>query len=59
MAKTISIGLVGYKFMGETHSNAFRQVIPFFQPSLKPLMKVICGRNEQAVAEAEDGLGGL
>ena len=28
--KTLNIGLVGYGFMGRTHSNAFRKVSNFF-----------------------------
>ncbi|MEA3346015.1 MAG: Gfo/Idh/MocA family oxidoreductase [Chloroflexota bacterium] len=54
---TINIGLVGYKFMGTAHSNAYRQVSHFFDPKLKPVMKAICGRTEEAVAAAADKLG--
>jgi len=57
MSTTINIGLVGYGFMGKAHSNAYRQVWPFFQPALKPVMKVICGRDEAAVKEAAQTLG--
>jgi len=57
MADTINIGLVGYKFMGRAHSNAWRQVAHFFEPKLKPVMKAICGRTEEAVAAAAGKLG--
>ena len=57
MADTINIGLVGYKFMGRTHSNAWRQVARFFDPKLKPVMKAICGRTESAVRAAAEKLG--
>ena len=40
----INVALIGYAFMGRAHSNAYRQVTPFFSPTLTPRMKVICGR---------------
>lgn len=51
------IGLVGYKFMGKAHSNAYRQVHPFFPEVAKPRMVAICGRNETAVAAAAEQFG--
>jgi len=57
MADTINVGLVGYKFMGTAHSNAWRQVAHFFDPQLTPVMKAICGRTEEAVAAAAGKLG--
>lgn len=57
MDRTINIGLVGYGFMGRAHSTAYRQVWPFFQPGLKPIMKAICGRNEAAARQAAESLG--
>jgi predicted dehydrogenase len=53
----IGIGLVGYKFMGRTHSNAYRQVARFFDVDPVPRMRVLCGRNESAVKVAADALG--
>lgn len=50
-AKEIRIGLIGYKFMGRAHSSAYRQVSAFFNPPLKPRLKVVCGRDEKAVQE--------
>ena len=57
MADKIGVALIGYQFMGKAHSNAYRQVGHFFEPPLLPEMKVIVGRNEQAVKEAADKLG--
>ncbi|HID63083.1 MAG TPA: Gfo/Idh/MocA family oxidoreductase [Anaerolineae bacterium] len=57
MTATINIGLVGYGFMGKAHSNAYRQAWPFFRPALRPVMKVICGRDEAAVKEAAGTFG--
>lgn len=53
MSNTIGVGLVGYKFMGRAHSNAYRQVTAFFpELALHPVMKAICGRDEAAVRRA-------
>lgn len=40
----VNIALIGHKFMGKAHSNAYRQVSRFFQGKLVPRMKVLCGR---------------
>ena len=58
MADTIGVGLVGYKFMGKSHSNAYRQVASFF-PDLKlqPEMKALCGRDEAGVKAAAAQMG--
>jgi len=57
MTTTINVGLVGYGFMGKAHSNAYRQAWPFFQPGIKPVMKAICGRDEEAVRAAAATFG--
>jgi predicted dehydrogenase len=44
--KDLNIGLVGYGFMGRTHSNAFLQAPRFFDLPYKPVLKAICARNE-------------
>jgi predicted dehydrogenase len=49
--KKINIGLVGYGFMGRTHSNAFAQVNHFFDLPYRPVLKTICAR-DSARAEA-------
>lgn len=53
----IGVGLVGYKFMGRAHSNAYRQVARFFDVDPVPVMRAICGRNEEAVSAAATSLG--
>jgi predicted dehydrogenase len=53
----VNVALIGYAFMGRAHSNAYRQVTPFFQPRLRPRMKVLCGRNAGAVRAAAAQLG--
>lgn len=52
MNREVGIALIGYAFMGKAHSNAWRQVTPFFKPRLTPRMKVICGRNAANVEQA-------
>src|SRR5262245_55337799 len=53
----ISIALLGYKFMGKAHSNAFRQVRRFFPGKLQPRMRVICGRDRKGVEAAARQFG--
>lgn len=53
----IGVGLVGYKFMGRTHSNAYRQVAHFFNVDPKPRMVAIAGRDESSVKDAAAELG--
>ncbi|KUP23049.1 Gfo/Idh/MocA family oxidoreductase [Paenibacillus sp. DMB5] len=55
--KQLRIGMIGYKFMGKAHSNAYRSLPMFFPQALKPEMAVICGRNEEAVSAAAGQLG--
>jgi predicted dehydrogenase len=58
MSNTIGVGLVGYKFMGKSHSNAYRQVASFFPDiALKPVMRALCGRDEAAVSAAAQQMG--
>lgn len=57
MADTIKVGLIGYKFMGKSHSNAYRQVAAFYDLPLEPEMTVLCGRDAAAVAAAAKQMG--
>ena len=56
-SKDINVALIGYAFMGRAHSNAYRQVAPFFKPRLRPRMKVLCGRTPSSVEKAAAELG--
>ncbi len=47
--KKINVALIGYKFMGKTHSHAYKDMPMFFDADAIPVMKVICGRNEDAL----------
>ncbi len=55
--KKAGIALIGYAFMGKTHSNAYRQVDKYFDPEVEPEMKVLVGRNEENVKRAAANLG--
>jgi predicted dehydrogenase len=56
-APRLNVALIGYAFMGRAHSNAYRQVTPFFSPRLTPHLKVICGRSKRGVERAARELG--
>ncbi len=43
--KKLNVGMVGYGFMGRTHSNAFSQVGHFFDLPYQPVLKAICARD--------------
>src|SRR5687768_6531041 len=45
--KPLRIGIIGYGFMGRTHSNAFTQVKNFFDLEYQPVLKAICARDEK------------
>ena len=54
MTKPLNVGMIGYGFMGRTHSNAYRRVTNFFDVPYDPVLKVICGLEEkEAKAFAE------
>src|SRR4051812_45909848 len=55
--KKLNIGMVGYGFMGRTHSNAFRKVSNFFESESTPVLKAICGRNEANTRKFADQWG--
>ncbi len=56
--KKIKVGMVGYKFMGKAHSNAYR-ALPMFFPDAPagPELKVLCGRDAAAVEQARAQFG--
>src|SRR6185295_6984945 len=57
MKNKLNIALIGYKFMGRAHSNAWRQVGRFFDLPFEPVLKVVCGRREEEVRRAAGALG--
>jgi len=57
MAKPLNIGLIGYGFMGRTHSNAYRQAPQFFECDIKPVLKACCARNEANIKAFAENWG--
>lgn len=53
----VRVGMVGYKFMGKAHSHAYKDLPMFFPGAPRPVMKAICGRNEQGVKQACEQFG--
>jgi predicted dehydrogenase len=49
MKRKLNIGLVGYGFMGRTHSNAYLQTPRFFDVPFEPVLKAVCARNGDRV----------
>ena len=48
----LNVALIGHKFMGKAHSNAYRQVRRFFPGKLSFRMKVLCGKASTEELEA-------
>jgi myo-inositol 2-dehydrogenase/D-chiro-inositol 1-dehydrogenase len=47
--KDLNVGIVGYGFMGRTHSNAYLQAPRFFDVAYRPVLKAVCARNADRV----------
>jgi len=57
MTKSLNIGIIGYGFMGRTHSNAYRKVRNFFDVPYEPVLKTICGLEEKEAKAFADRWG--
>ena len=56
--KMVNVGLVGCRFMGKAHSNAFQRMPMFFPDAAAfPVMKALCGRNEAVVSQVARNWG--
>ncbi len=55
--KPLNIGMIGYGFMGRTHSNAYCQTNHFFSSQYHPVLKAICARNREKVQQFADTWG--
>jgi predicted dehydrogenase len=53
----LSVGMVGYAFMGAAHSQAWRSASRFFDLPLHPRMTALAGRDAARVAAAAERLG--
>lgn len=54
---TLTVGFLGYRFMGQAHANALARLPMFFPDAPAVERDVIVGRDEDALAEAVDQLG--
>lgn len=55
--KTVNVAIIGTKFMGKAHSNAWTNAPKFFQVGLKPVLKVACGKDEKGTRDFADNWG--
>lgn len=55
--KTLNIAMVGYKFMGKAHSQAWREAPLFFDLPANPRLMVVCGRHEAPLRDFADRWG--
>ena len=53
----LNVGLVGYGFMGRTHSNAYRQAPVFFDLPYSIGLKAVCARNPVRAQTFADNWG--
>jgi predicted dehydrogenase len=47
MSKPLRVGMVGYGFMGRTHSNAYKRLNDFFPVEHRPVLKAVCARDRK------------
>jgi predicted dehydrogenase len=57
MSKTINVAMIGARFMGKAHSNAYLNVGKFFDVDLQPVMKSVCSRDAAGTQAFADQWG--
>ncbi|MCE6988978.1 Gfo/Idh/MocA family protein [Dyadobacter sp. CY323] len=57
MKKHLNVGIVGYKFMGRAHSNAWKKAPLFFDIPAIPVLKAACGRHQESLTEFAENWG--
>lgn len=57
MSKELRIGMIGYGFMGRTHSNGYCKVNNFFDLEYRPVLKAACARNQEELQKFADQWG--
>jgi len=57
LKKDLNVGLIGYGFMGRTHSNAFLQAGRFFDLSHRPVLNAVCGRDRERAEKFAENWG--
>lgn len=54
---TMNVAIIGTKFMGKAHSNAWLNAPRFFDMAIQPVLKVACGTNEAETKEFAERWG--
>ena len=57
MSDPLTIGMLGYRFMGKAHSNALARLPMFFPDAPDVERHTLIGRDEEALADAADRFG--
>jgi len=57
MTESLTIGMLGYRFMGKAHSNALARLPMFFPDAPEIERHTLIGRDEEALAEAAGRFG--
>ncbi len=55
--KELNVGIVGYGFMGRTHSNAWLQAPRYFNLAYRPVLKAVSARNVERVRTFAENWG--
>lgn len=55
--REIKVALIGTKFMGKAHANAYRQARAFFSPPILPVLYLACGTNAKETQEFAEKFG--
>jgi len=57
MSKTLNVAIIGTKFMGKAHSNAWKNAPHFFDMPCRPVLKVACAQNAAELKTFADNWG--
>jgi predicted dehydrogenase len=57
MKPKINIAIIGTKFMGRAHSNAFISVPYFYEVPISPVLRAACGRNKEDLTAFSNNFG--
>lgn len=57
MPKELRVGMIGYGFMGRTHSNAYKRLNDFFPVQHRPVLKAVCARSPEKAKQFADNWG--
>ena len=55
--KTVNVAIIGTKFMGKAHSNAWTSAPKFFKLGLKPVLKLACGQDPAGTGDFASNWG--